>query len=587
VTGTVSMDGGKYATLRCEITNAFYDIVHAMPGFKKWRSRDLLFEPTAANVEYLQAAMPDLKWDAGMKAVLARIAADRKQAEKVRTRKAAADIKPDGKFQFKTKPMKHQNKAFMLQRDAEYFALFMEQGTGKTKVIIDTVAYLYDKKKIDTLIILAPNGVHTNWILDEIPKHMPDWCTHVSAIYRSQLSRKEKETLLRVYQTRDKLRIVAVNIEAMSHKRQAEEMLALVKSCRAMVVVDESSRIRTPGAARTRNVVKLRKVAPYRRILTGTPVPKGAEGLYSQLSFLSEDILGFSSFWTFRARYCVMGGWEGRQIVGYRNLDDLQAKVDGCSYRVLKEDCLDLPPKVFSTRYVELTPEQRKIYNELEDEFITEFGGGVVNAALPITRVLRMQQVVGNWLPAGDGQPLRRISDNNPRLDALLEEGAAMHELGKRTIIWARFTHEINEIVETLRELYGVEAVVKYNGEVSNADREIAKTSFQDERSKVSFFVGQAASAGLGLTLTRASLMVYYSQDSDLEKRLQSEDRTHRMGLAHSLRILDLSATNTVDQNIVKAHQKRLDFAKMLLRDPVGAMRGQASEFLHQHIVGA
>ena len=221
----------------------------------------------------------------------------------------------------------------------------MEQGTGKTKVIIDNAAYLYGRDEISALIVIAPNGVHRNWLSKEIPAHMPDWCDYKSVYYYSGISAKDTAKFNDIISAQDCLKIFAFNCEAFVSKKAVSFMEKIILSNKVMLVVDESSRIKTPGAKRTKVITKFSKDVKYKRIMTGTPVTKGPEDVYSQFKFLDPYILGYDSYYSFRARYCVMGGFENRQIVSYNNIDELTQAIEGHSFRVLKKDCLDLPEK--------------------------------------------------------------------------------------------------------------------------------------------------------------------------------------------------------------------------------------------------
>ena len=224
------------------------------------------------------------------------------------------DLPENDDFNFETKPFEHQRKAFYMSRDKKSFALLMEQGTGKTKVIIDNAAYLYGKGEITALIVIAPNGVHRNWINSEIPIHMPKWCLHKSVFYTAGMNKKRTEEYNSVIGASDCLKIFSFNVEAFTSIKAIEFMQKALLSNKVMLVVDESSRIKRPGAKRTKIITKFGKQAEYLRIMTGTPVTKGPEDVYSQFKFLDHKILGYDSFYSFRARYCTMGGFENRQI---------------------------------------------------------------------------------------------------------------------------------------------------------------------------------------------------------------------------------------------------------------------------------
>ena len=227
-------------------------------------------------------------------------------------------------FKFKTKPFAHQLKVFLESRRKRNFALLMEQGTGKTKVALDTAAYLYLNGKIDTLVVIAPNGVHRAWVNKEIPIHMA--CKHKATFYSAQMKKTQQENFDAVLEYKDGLRIFSFNVEAFTSLVAQKAMMKVLKNNKVMMVVDESSKIKTPGAKRTKLITFFGRSAVCRRILTGTPITKGPEDLFAQFKFLNPDILGFTAFYKFRARYCIMGGFENRQIIAYQNIEELTEK---------------------------------------------------------------------------------------------------------------------------------------------------------------------------------------------------------------------------------------------------------------------
>jgi len=322
--------------------------------------------------------------------------------------------------------------------------------------------------------------------------------------------------------------------------------------------VDESSRIKRPGAQRTKVITKLSNLCKYRRIMTGTPVTKGPEDIYSQFKFLDPQILGYDSFYSFKARYCIMGGFENKQIVAYQNVDELTKNIEGHSFRVLKKDCLDLPDKIYQRYPVELSEKQRKLYDQMRKTYIAELEGEQIDAPATITRLLRLQQIVCGWFPTET--EVKPIEDKNPRLNALLE---ILSDIDSKVIIWARFKADLKAIEHALGSL-----AVAYHGEVSNDARADAVERFQNDP-KIRYFVGQPQSGGIGLTLTAADYAVYYSNSFDLETRLQSEDRCHRIGTKNNVTYIDLEAPKTVDTKIIKALRSKKNLADVITKDPI------------------
>ena len=539
--------------------------ISALPGYKKWQGRDLLFSPTGANLQHIQDHCPDARWLGESAQILQDYLDSQREADQNRANKNT--ILEASDFAFKTVPFDHQQQAFLLSRDKKNFALLMEQGTGKTKVIIDTAAYLYANGKIDTLVVIAPNGVHRNWLTREVPAHLSDWCPYASEYYYSGMRKAHKQKFETAMYAKDCLKILTFNVECFVSKIAIDYMNKILLANHVMLVVDESSRIKRPSAKRTKMITKFSTMAKYKRVMTGTPVTRGAEDVYSQFKFLDPNILGYDSFYSFKSQYCVMGGWENKQIVSYRKLNELTKSIEGHSYRVLKKDCLDLPKKIYQRYPIELTKKQREIYDTLKKEFVTELEGERMTAPEAITRLLRLQQIICGWFPTEDR--VLPIEGKNPRLEALNQ---ILSEIDSKVIIWARFKADLKAIESDLGD-----KAVSYHGDVSNEAREDAVERFQNDP-KIQYFIGQPQSGGIGLTLTAAEYAIYYSNSFDLETRLQSEDRCHRIGTTTNVTYIDIEASKTIDAKIIKSLRTKKSLADRVNADPMSIFLEEESE---------
>jgi len=549
-------DYGKYLVIKSSLGGDTFEKLSTLPGFKRWVGRDLLFDPTGANIERLHKYFPEAEWDNSALPDLDRYIFNLQQVEEnIKMKKSELPSNDD--YDFKTKPFEHQRKAFYMSRDKEAFALLMEQGTGKTKVIIDSAAYLYGKGKITALVVIAPNGVHRNW-LKEIDIHMPDWCTNQSFYYTSGMTKKRIEEYDKVFASENNLKIFTFNVEAFTSPKAIYYMQKILVSNKVMLVVDESSRIKRPGAKRTKIITKFGKQADYKRIMTGTPVTKGPEDVYSQFKFLDPQTLGYDSFYSFRARYCVMGGFENKQIISYQNIDELTRNIEGHSFRVLKKDCLDLPDKIYQRHYVEMTAKQKKLYQNMKKSFVAELEGNMIEAPEAITRLLRLQQILCGWFPS-EGS-VTQIDEQNPRIEAMKE---ILSDIDSKVIIWARFKADLRAIERALGDL-----AVSYHGDVSSDAREVAVDRFQNDP-KIQYFIGQPQSGGIGLTLTAADYVIYYSNSFDLEQRMQSEDRCHRIGTKNNVTYIDIETRKTVDSKIIQALREKKSLADIITKDPI------------------
>jgi len=478
-------------------------------------------------------------------------------------------------YNFKTKPYGHQKEVFDDSWAADYYALFMEMGTGKSKVAIDTMGALFENKQINTALVIAPKGVYDNWFQKEIPIHLPDQIKRRMVRWQPNFTKKFTEEIKRLAVREegdeDVLHILVMNVEALSTKKGAASALRYLEiNPDNMVIVDESTTIKNRTAQRTKNVIDLGRAAKYRRILTGSPITKSPMDLFSQCAFLSGKALGFSNYYAFQSRYAVlqrrtMGHRSFQKLVGYRRLDELSEKLEKFSARILKRDCLDLPDKIYMTRTVDLSDEQVSVYNQMRELALAQVQSGeLATTASILTQLMRLQQIVCGHLRTDDGE-IRELK--NSRLSALME---ILEEVQGKAIIWATWTHDIQAIAAALRDRFGEESVATYYGETPQEDRQEIVNRFQQEDSDLRFFVGQPKTGGYGITLTAADTMVYYSNSYDLEIRLQSEDRAHRIGQTKSVTYIDLVSPNTMDEKILDALRSKINIASTVLNEDFG-----------------
>ena len=476
-------------------------------------------------------------------------------------------------FEFKTRPYDHQRKALEDSWAAEYYALFMEMGTGKSKVAIDNIAVLYEAGKIDSAMIVAPKGVYDNWAKGEIETHFPDRIEKNVMLWRAGKSKRYDTNLVDfITEKFDGVKMFVINVEAFSSQKGLDAAKAfLFQNPRNMMIIDESTTIKNRKALRTKNLVALRDRALYRRILTGSPITKSPMDLFSQCDFLKDRALGFNSYFAFQARYAqvqrrTMGHRSFQQIVGYQRLEELTNKLDQFSNRVLKEECLDLPDKVYVKRVVPLTNEQTNVYNQMKLLALAQMDSGeLATTASVLTQIMRLQQICCGFLQPDEGD-MREIKSN--RLDELIN---LSEEVQGKAIIWATYTHDIQRIADALRGRFGPEAVATYYGGTPQEERQEIVQRFQNRSDPLRFFVGQPKTGGYGITLTAANTVIYYSNSYDLEIRLQSEDRAHRIGQPNKVTYIDLVAPNTIDEKILTALRAKIDIASQVLGEDARA----------------
>ena len=468
------------------------------------------------------------------------------------------------RYQFKNKPFEHQRKYLERFWKKPVAALFADMGTGKSFMVINNVAMLYDVGKINSALIIAPKGVYRNWVNQELPKHLPAHVLHRTALWTPSPRKAEKAKLDSLWEVSDDLKILVMNVEALSTQKGLDYAKRFARITNCFMVIDESTTIKTPTAKRAKNAVKVGAEARYRRIMTGSPVTRSPLDLFQQCDFLSEECLDSPSFYAFRARYAIliekhMGSHSFKKVVGYRKLDELKEKLDRFSYRVTKEECLDLPPKVFVKREVELTPQQVKAYEEMKTMALALFNEGMTTTVNALTQLMRLHQIVCGHTKLDDGTV---ISIPTKRIDELL---SVVEETSGKVIIWAGYRHDIESIKLALQKVYGMTAVGTYYGDTEEEERQRVVREFQDMASELRFFVGNPRTGGYGLTLTAADTVVYFSNSFDLEVRLQSEDRAHRIGQEKSVTYVDLMVPKTVDEKIVKALRGKIDIANEVL----------------------
>jgi SNF2 family DNA or RNA helicase len=464
-------------------------------------------------------------------------------------------------YKFKSKPFAHQSKALEMSWDKEVFAYFMEMGTGKSKVLIDNIAMLFNAGKINGALIIAPKGVYKNWFDSEIPSHMPDYIEKKVGLWRTDPNAKDLKPL---FSTGAELHILIMNVEAFSTKKGVLFAHKFLSCHNALISIDESTTIKNPNAKRTKSILSLKPLSKFRRILTGSPVTKSPLDLFSQCQFLDPWLLNQSSYYAFRTRYAVcrkinVSGRQVEIVVGYRNLGELSEKIKPFSYRVLKDDCLDLPPKTYTKRIIELSDEQKKVYKTMKEKAIAFLNGKMVSTATVITQLMRLHQITCGHFTSDDGD-VQEIKNN--RIDQLME---ILEEVEGKAVIWAHYRYDIKKIVEAISKKYGENSVVTYYGDTSTDDRQKAITKIQDKDSSVRFIVGTPQTGGYGITLTGASTMIYYSNGYDLEKRQQSEARIDRIGQEKPMTYIDIIAEGTVDDKIVQSLRKKVNIATEIM----------------------
>lgn len=482
-----------------------------------------------------------------------------------------------------TTPMKHQTEALRRIRERprspspdDVFALLMEMGTGKSKVVVDEWQNRVAGGDVRDLLIVAPAGSYRNWTEDKSDEQPSELRAHLDPdLYDDALratwqsgspaALKRVGDLLRAKNGRP--RVLAVNVEALSTVEAARTACGMfLRSGRAMMVVDESTVIKSYKAKRSKNTVDLGRMAAARRILTGMVAPRSPLDLFMQFNFLDWRIIGLRNFFAFRNRYAIVkkqdfGGRMVDIVVGFRNVQELQAKIAPYSYRVTKEECLDLEPKTYSVRDVPLTKEQVRMYKEMRDYATAEIAasGTFVTAQAVISQLLRLHQIVCGHTKDENGSVLDVPSNRVRAVVDLLDE----HD-GK-AIIWTTYDHELRKLMHGIGEEFGPQSVVGFWGGNRKERAEGERRFLSDPNCR--YMVATPAAGGRGNTWNVANLVIYAANSYDLELRSQSEDRCHRRGQTRKVTYVDLVSRGTVDERIIKALRKKIDIASMINGD--------------------
>jgi len=474
---------------------------------------------------------------------------------------------------FKVKPYKHQLECLQKFGGREHYALLADMGTGKTWIIINEIALLYNQGLCDAVLVFAPNGVHYNWTRLELPKTMP--IAYRSYAWTASKAKKEISCLENIMQPGG-LRIFTMNWEALQNSRgfAAAERFAKTTN-NLMIVCDESDAIKNPNAKRTKSLFKLRKYSKYRRIMTGTPITNSPFDAFSQFGFLHPDILETRSYFAFKTEYGIFLP-SGHPLVDnirrktgarrtpmiapkegpkYKNLHRLSALMAPHSFRVTKEECLDLPAKIYKTVLFDLTSEQKKVYQRVLKECRLQFDGKE-SVLTKLTAISKLAQITSGYYLHPESDVPVKIPGKNPKLETLLDRLP-----NKKTIIWARFRAEIQDIV---RALHG-KSVVELHGGISKKKRIEAIEAF--ERGDAHVLVGNQQAGGTGITLTAAECVIYFSNDFSLRNRLQSEDRAHRIGQTKNVVYINLAGRGTIDERVIRALMAKKNIADTLMEE--------------------
>jgi len=475
---------------------------------------------------------------------------------------------------FLKEPFLHQLKARRIchDRNINNFAYLMEMGTGKTITAIMDLMILHHEKGVDNCVIFAPKSVYRNWYKEITEFVAPEKTKYAISTWDPSL--KDPVTKAKLTDLLEKgvvpLNIFLMNIEAISSPKGVkflEKYLSVQDKTKTMMIVDESTVIKTHNAKRTKNLIKLAKDINYKRILTGTPVTKSPLDIYTQFAFLDPKILGQSNYYAFRARYAKIinrptsGGRHFPLITGYQRLDELEQKIYSAAFRVKKEECVDLPEKIYMKRFIPMSEKQLVAYESLRRNAMFIFNDKTTTTVNRLSQIVKLHQVCCRFTINDHGE----IHDlPNKRYDELLD---VLEEVDGKVIIWATYRHNIETITNKLKEKYGDTKAAAFYGDTENQVRLDLVRDFQSQTSDLTYLVANPKTGGYGITLTASHTVVYFSNNYDLEIRLQSEDRAHRIGQKNKVTYVDFVCQGTVDEKILTALKNKVDIASQVIGD--------------------
>ena len=473
-------------------------------------------------------------------------------------------------MKYRKPPREHQKKAWQAKRDCKVskdgFAYLMDMGTGKSYTLIYDIIEEFESGTIDAAIIAAPSAVANQWFKEQLPEYLPEDvdCSFVLWGDDSVKLNKALQALL----TFKGLAIILVNPEAVITQRGAEYLREFLAKRKVFTGLDESPFIKNMKAKRTKMFLKFGKMSKKRRILTGTLITNSPMDAFAQFEFVEPGCLGQTNFVSFRNRYAIMktmhvNGRRFENIVGYQRLDELQEKIAAISYRVLKSECIDLPPKIYQVREVKMGKLQANYYEGMKNEMMAILDSGeVITAQIVLTQLLRLRQASCNICPSGIDEEYRFIEETDNRIEEVLN---VLSESAGKSIIWATFTPAVERISKSISECYGAKRVGCIHGGVSKEERTRILAEFK--QGEIDYLVMNQKTGGAGLDLWQATTVIYYNNDWSLDVRLQSEDRAHRIGQTKSVLYVDIVCRGTVDEKIIAALKAKNSIALQITGD--------------------
>lgn len=470
-------------------------------------------------------------------------------------------------FEYKYKPYPYQEYAIERFRDSEYFALFCDMGTGKTKMNIDIAAWKFYNNQINLLVVLAPKNVYLNWYYTELPKHMP--VDYVCKTYWSGMGKRDMADLKSFYQLKTNiLKILLINIESIRTEKGFNILKVFLKDHKSFITVDESTVIKSHNSIQGKRSRELSPLGLTKSILTGYPSPNSCLDYFGQIEFLKKGLSGHRSYFYFRNYYTVImncnhGNRNYPKVVGYQNEKELINRLSKFSVRYKKEDVLpELPDREEKLQHVKMCSEQERLYHQFREECLIELNDGeIVSAEHAMVKIQKLRQIATGFVK-DDNQNWNQISDK--KIEALKEDLSLIPN--EKAIIWSVYVEEIKAIAKELKS-----ACVTFYGE--NKDN-IESQRIWENDPDVPYIIINPKSGAKGLTLIQSHYNFYISYDHNLDDMLQSKERTHRIGQTNKVFYIFYAMINTIEPKIIKVLQQKKKLGDIVL----DKLRGFLSE---------
>lgn len=463
-------------------------------------------------------------------------------------------------------PYDHQARELAVVADRPAHACLWEMRTGKTPAQIHNAAYLFAKGEIEAMLVICPNYLKSEW-RNQFAEHAPDWLDFEFLVWDGSKRVVERLAEWKAEPDGAVLRVLAVNEEAVSRKRGQEQVTRFAAAHETMGVIDEATSMANPKAKRTKFLLKLRPLLTYRRILTGTPVTKGPLDMWAPFHFLDPSILGYPSYYAMRNCHAMMGGFHGKEILGYVDVASIQKRIEPHSSRVLRSDVRDMPPKVYQKIVIpkDTNPEQVRVYEQMRQEMLAQWEGKELEALSVLAQMTRLSQITGGFLPHDESDGAEALPGPNPKIDIVVDLARKTDE---KIVIFSRFRAELAALAERLGKEFGEGSYVEYHGGIKSAKKDENKAAFMGDP-EVRFFIANQTSARMGLDLSAANLVIYMTNSFALLDRTQTEDRTEtiKAGDLASTTYMDLVLDETLDETVLRALAAKQSLSDVITGD--------------------